>query len=216
MQIGLKDIDPQIALQVRERLLPKNGDFLGENVHWGGMPFRFNFGEQPGKFGFEKKRKPTEDEKRAFALRNETYNAMAMSTVGASAGAGVLTGTAAFGWHYVGMSGHPALLWLGSTIATTAIGCVAAYRSSYMSRIERTLHPIEMKAAFPLLRLSKAERVYLDAVELLAEIGSRPHHFGIVARGLASMRRASRQLSAARIDATERSFAHGHELRVGD
>ncbi len=170
MRVGLKDMDSQIAEQVRKRLCPPDHDFLAEGIHWSGLPFRFQWGTKPGAFGLEKKRKPTETEKRAFELFQKTHrraDAKIAAAVFASPGAGLVT---LIGLHSLGV---PALV---SAVCTTAAAVGAAagggylgYRATYAQRIERTLYHEEMKAVFPLLRLSRAERIYLDGVELLAK-----------------------------------------------
>ena len=170
MRVGLKDIDPQIAEQLRKRLCPPDHDFLAEGIHWGGLPFRFQWGNKPGAFGMEKKRKPTETEKRAYELYQKTHtkaDAQVATAILLSPLSGIIT---MVGMHAMGLTN--ALAVIGTTLVAGGVagtGIYSGYRLSYPQRIERSLYYEEMRAVFPLLRLSRAERIYLDGIELLAK-----------------------------------------------
>jgi len=69
MRVGLKDIDPEIAAKVAERLLSPLKDFLGENIHWKGIPWKLRWQSASGAPSLQRKREPNADERAAYELR---------------------------------------------------------------------------------------------------------------------------------------------------
>lgn len=169
MRIGLDDIDPRIAEAVEERLAAPVQEFLKEDIYWGGlMPWRLNWQFHTGKLQLKRKREPTEDEKRAYELRKKREERVALRAVAATfgtiaAGSGVVA--------LMASGGEPSPVGIMSGVATWVVGAGASVwwsmRAMPKASLRRQVLPSEMQAVFPLLRLTRAERIYCDALLLL-------------------------------------------------
>jgi hypothetical protein len=173
MRIGLKEIDPEIAMKAEDRLLAPIDEFLKENIHFKGLPFKFRWRWDQGGPTLERKREPTADERHAFDLRMKREEALVgrlimgiMFPILGSAAGSILTSMGHF---------HPLII--ASTAITLLGGGVSgglwwAYNASPRKRLSIELSEQEMKAVFPLLSLNRAERLYCDALLLLSRISA--------------------------------------------
>jgi hypothetical protein len=168
MRIGLEDIDPAIAHAVAERLTAPVGEFLKDNVYWGGLAaFRFQWKANEGKMKMTRKREATEIEKRAFELRKKREEQVGIRAAIASmvplfAGGGIFA---------VGMGAQSvplALTAIGTWIGGTVAGVAWTARATPKYTLRKTFLYDEMRAVFPLLTLTRAERIYCDALQLMA------------------------------------------------
>ena len=87
------------------------------------------------------------------------------------------------------------MTWLGGA----GLGGVWASRATPKSRLAFAMHPEEMRAVFPLLKLSRAERIYCDALLLLARTettAETERNFRNLLQQLNDLMRNARQLEA--------------------
>ena len=152
MRIQLSDIEPQIGEKIAQRLCSPAADFLLDNIYWRGM-FR------------ARRREPTTDEEAAYRLRTQ-------GQAGARIVLGLLTPlVAACPAAVAGASISPAVavvsfagVWGGGTAA----GLWWAARATPFARLKDRISVEELRAVFPLLSLTRAERAYCDTLLLLA------------------------------------------------
>ncbi|HZO90495.1 MAG TPA: hypothetical protein VFB38_19365 [Chthonomonadaceae bacterium] len=199
MRIGLSDIDPQIAQALEDRLCAPLKEFLQEDIHWGGF-FPFNWQFHAGGLQVRRKREPTEDERRAFELRKkreEQFSARIVATV-----FGPICGGAAIGGMLSAVSVEAGVL---SGLVTFAAGLTSgvrwSHRATQKARLREEVRLEEMRAVFPLLRLTRAERVYCDTLLLLARMDATPEAEQTVRetlRQLNDLLESSRQLETRR------------------
>lgn len=174
MRIGLDDIDPEIGKQLQERLNAPLQNFLHEDIHWRGhFPYQFN----PHNFSLKRKRQPTEDERHAYELRQRRSmlgirgGLMLLGSltlppvIGFALGALIwnLTQSDYLAW------GTTLMVWLAGSSAGVMMA-LNANRSTLTSSISLE----EMRAVFPNLPMSRAERIYCDTLLLLARLDTRP------------------------------------------
>ncbi len=168
MRIGLNEIDLSIAHSVEERLTAPLSEFLKDNVYWGGLAaYRFQWKANEGKMKMTRKREATETEKRAFALRKKREEQMGLR---------ILVAALATPFSFIGIMlanmGNPTPASVatagGVAVAGTIAGAVWTARATPKATLQKTFLYEEMKAVFPLLTLSRAERIYCDALQLLA------------------------------------------------
>ncbi|MCS6775065.1 MAG: hypothetical protein NZ557_00840 [Chthonomonadaceae bacterium] len=171
MRIGLDDIDPQIAAATAERLEAPLQEFLKEDIHWEGLlPWRLQWQSRTGRLELRRKREPTGVERAAYTLRKKRDERMVwrvlLPLLGAlvvSAGVfGVLDATG-------NLSLPGILLGIVVLIAGSGAGLWWSWKTT-RADLRRNITPVEMRAVFPLLSLSRAERTYCDALQLLAEL----------------------------------------------
>ena len=168
MRIGLKDIDPEIAVKVGERLLSPLKDFLGENIHWKGIPWRVRWQATTGAPAFQRKREPNSDERAAYEMRSRRDDNHAYRVMGA-----ILAPFAtALGLVMALSGGHEPttglLLISGATwVGGTAFGMWWAQKAHPQARLGYSLSLAEMRSVFPNITLSRAERVYCDALLMM-------------------------------------------------
>jgi hypothetical protein len=171
MQLGLNDIDSAIAAAMLDRLAAPTPQFLKDNVHWGNHPFAFSWEFHARGMKVKRKRDPSEDERRAFDLRKERENTMTGRAM-ASAFVPLLTGIAVA----AGLEAtfHSAVLDIVTSLATAVAGATAGVywtiRAAPKSRLSHRVRLEEMRAVFPLLTLTRAERLYCDTLLLLARM----------------------------------------------
>jgi hypothetical protein len=166
MRIGLRDIDPHIAQIVMERICVPLPEFLKDDIHWGGM-FMLRVDWRGNERGptIKRKRQPTADEREAYDIRRKRDQALAnrilMTTIGAIA-AGSIASPLAMGNHF----DIPALMAVGAG----GLGAVWTSRMRLRHQFDFMVMPVEMRAVFPKLTLTRAERVYCDTILLLASL----------------------------------------------
>jgi hypothetical protein len=172
MQIGLNDIDSALAAAMEDRLCAPLKEFLREEIHWSGF-FNFNWQFHATGLQIRRKREPTAEERRALELRKRREEqtgirgavaGLAPLAAGAAVGAGISMVSVEAGV----LSGI--LVWAGGLAA----GIRWAFRATPRARVRQSLSLDEMHAVFPLLTLTRAERVYCDALQLLARMDVRP------------------------------------------
>lgn len=176
MRIGLDDIDPHIAQAALERLAAPSNEFLKENIYWGGlMPFRLNWQFHTGKLQLKRKREPTEDEKQAHKLCKKREERVAMRAVASTFGS-MGIGSAVIALSAAGAQPSAAGIVAGITawLAGTGVGVWWTLRATPKASLRRQVLLTEMKAVFPLLSLSRAERIYCDGLLLLARTEADP------------------------------------------
>ena len=172
MRIGLQDIDPVIAEAMLHRLAAQPNEFLRDNIHWNSMnPFTFSWEFHARGLQVKRKRDPTDDEKRAYILRKVREDQVGIRI----AGTALVPITAAMAVAFGGMAAHlPAFL--GGTLATftwlsgTGAGTYWSLRATPKARLLQAARVEEMKAVFPLLTLTRGERIYCDTLLLLARM----------------------------------------------
>ncbi len=154
MHIRLEDIEEQIAEKLVERLCSPLNDFLLDNIYWKGL-FR------------TRKRDPNPDETAAYLLRSEQGNQSVNRTVVGLLAPFFVAVPLSF---ELGML-SPALS-LFSFAAVYAGGASAgmwwAAKATPIARLKKKVTVEELRAVFPLLSLTRAERVYCDTVLFLA------------------------------------------------
>ncbi len=168
MRIGLKDIDAEIAAKVAERLLSPLKDFLGENIHWKGLPWKFRWQAISEAPTFQRKREPNSDERAAYETRCRREDSFAYRVVAAI----LIPFASALCLIAFLTGGHEPsgalLLTSGTTWAGgTALGVWWAQKARPQARIAYALSLSEMRSVFPHLTLNRAERVYCDALLMM-------------------------------------------------
>jgi hypothetical protein len=171
MQLGLNDIDPAIAEAMLERLAAPPPQFLKDNIHWGNHPFGFSWEFHAQGMKVKRKRNPGEDERKAFELRKQRDNTVV--------GRAILTMfaplLAALGLG-MGLDAalHSAALDIIAATGTLGAGITAGVlwtrSATPKARLARYVRLEEMRAVFPLLSLTRAERLYCDTLLLLARL----------------------------------------------
>lgn len=178
MRIGLKDIDTQIAAAIRERLASPTREFLQDNIYWGGL-LRFqvkglDFTRGLAGLGIQRKREPSPDELMAFRKRKRRETMKIASAAGLvlippiagvvswgiaasliSDNAGMAVGMGVFLTGFI-----PSLLWMAHADPTR--------------KLHRNITIEELRAVTPLLKLTRAERIYCDLLILLARMDLEP------------------------------------------
>jgi hypothetical protein len=170
MRIGLSHMDPQIAQAVEDRLCAPANQYLKDDILWGGfnpLPFRWEF--QASGIKVTRKRDPTKEERRAFQLRksrDELVTRRALTTAfapllcGAALG-GIISMVEPWAGVTIGL-----LCWLGGTGA----GIWWTSRVTHKRSLQYEVLLDEMRAVFPLLSLTPAERAYCDTLLLVARM----------------------------------------------
>lgn len=168
MRIGLDDIDPAVAHAVAERLAAPIGEFLKDNVYWGGLAaFRLQWKANEGKMKMTRKRDASEIEKRAFELRKKREERMGIRAAVAAL-VPVMVGSAIFLPGLASGSSTGILAGLGTWVGGTVIGAAWTARATPKHTLKKVFLYDEMRAVFPLLTLTRAERIYCDALQLMA------------------------------------------------
>jgi len=168
MRIGLKDIDAEIAAKVAERLLSPLKDFLGENIHWKGIPWKFRWQAISEAPTFQRKREPNSDERAAYESRCRRedsfgYRIAAAILIPLASGLCTLTFTRSGYELSGGLLLSSGAVWAGGT----ALGTWWALKARPQTRLSYSLSLSEMRAVFPHLALNRAERVYCDALLMM-------------------------------------------------
>lgn len=193
MRIGLNDIDDHIAQEVQHRLTAPENDFLRANIYWGGFIRQRH------------QRDPSEDEKRAFELhkrrKGHNWKSVGLYIGGATLPPviGFLMGAGAFEMFH---SDSFSWFMLLSTWAAGTGGSFWLGRKMRKPALHRSVTYAEMKAVFPLLSLTRAERIYCDTLMLLAQIQAEPEAEKTMRdtlRQLNALLERSRQLEQRRI-----------------
>lgn len=168
MRIGLKDIDTEIAAKMAGCLLSPLKDFLGENIHWKGLPWKFRWQAISEAPTLQRKREPNSDERAAYEMRARREDRFAGRLVAA-----VLVPLATgLGLAAFSSGGHePSSAFLlasgGIWVGGTTLGVWWAQKARPQARIAYSLSLSEMRSAFPHLTLNRAERVYCDALLMM-------------------------------------------------
>lgn len=174
MRIGLKDIDKEIVAKIEDRLLAPLKEFLKEDIHWKGLPFRLHWKWDQGGPALKRKREPNQDELGSYELRKkreETYAyRMATAIMLPMLLSFVTTAT-------LSQTGATPLIDLGGGLGVLAgsavLGAWWTKKASAKRRLEDALSLEEMRAVFPLLTLNRAERIYCDALLMLRRIDEK-------------------------------------------
>ncbi len=174
MRIGLNDIDNEITEKIELRLLAPSKEFLKEDIHWKGLPFRLNWKWDQGGPTLKRKREPNSDELFAYELRGkreDTHNWRVAAAVTAPLLASMITAvsiTQAQMSPVASISGFVTVLAAG-----TGLGTWWAQKASPKQRLHEAITLEEMRAVLPLLTLNRAERIYCDALLMLRRIEER-------------------------------------------
>ncbi|CCW33947.1 hypothetical protein CTKA_01050 [Chthonomonas calidirosea] len=171
MQIGLKDIDKEIATQLAARLEVAPGSYLLDNIAWKGtLPFHFTWSAVSGPRWIQK-RPPTPVEAKAYTSYLKRRRRQRNRKLYLTAGIGflallLLTTYIVYGFVF------PApvflqMLWF--LILFCVLGCGIGALRQRLVPLDNTIPPEELAAALPLLHLSEAERAYGDILLLLAQ-----------------------------------------------
>ena len=83
MRIGLNEIDNEITAKIEERLLAPVKEFLKEDIHWKGLPFRLHWKWDQGGPSLKRKREPNNDELSAYLLRTKREETFGLRMAGA-------------------------------------------------------------------------------------------------------------------------------------
>jgi hypothetical protein len=167
MRIGLHEIDPVIAKAMEDRLCAPLKEFLREEIHWGGW-FAFNWDFHKGSLNFKRKREPNADERAAYDLRKQREERFSQIVAG-TVFAPVVLGGIVFGglqWYMGNEVAIPTAV--AAWLTGITFGISSSLRARPKANIEQGVQLEEMRAVFPLLTLSRAERVYCDTLQMLA------------------------------------------------
>lgn len=168
MRIGLDDIDPRIGEAITDRLSAPLNEFLRDNIRWGAFnPMPISWEVKNGSVKVKRRRDPSEDEKLAYTLRRRRDEQVSMRALGAAFLPSV-AGTAV-GWAIA--SGTPAgglVAGLSVWAMGTGVGVWWTRKATPRERLRRTVQLEELRSVLPLLTLTRAERIYCDALLLLA------------------------------------------------
>ncbi len=169
MKIGLDDIDPQIGQALADRLTAPPNEFLRENIAWGGLFSSWRL--DPKNMTVKRRREPSPDERIAHKIRKQREEQMGLRIAGA-----IFLPLAAGALVDVALVGHFASLLPGVAVWLTGsgVGSWWATRAVPKTRLRHALHIEEMRAAFPLLSLTRTERIYCDTLLLLARMDVEP------------------------------------------
>ncbi len=174
MRVGMKDIDLRIADALKERLLTNPREFLKDHIYWGGMS-RFqvkglDFAHGLAGLGIKRKREPNRDELAAFRNRKLRQDRQIIWGLGSAlipVAAGAISASAAT---HLGMDNASFVVGLGAWCATFFPGLYFARNAGSDHQFKRYISPEELRAATPLLQLSRSERIYCDILILLASM----------------------------------------------
>lgn len=173
MRIGLEDIDPQIAQALQDRLCAPLPEFLKEDIAWGGWLSKWRLDTK--NLRVKRKREPTEEERRAYDLRKQRDEQAAIRLVVAIFFGGFASVSASLGLYDLLRTEMLPLVAGGLTLAGSAWGGGWwTLRATPKSRLRRSVSLDEMRAVFPLLPLTRAERIYCDTLQLLVRIEVSP------------------------------------------
>ena len=203
MQIGLDDMDPQIADALADRLAAPPPEFLRDDIHWGGiLAWCLNLQSPDGGLAIKRKRAPTPTEKRAFELRKKREEQFGLRLAGTLFFPAMVAAAAAGGLDMLHAGGLLELM-TGSALwmAGTGAGAWWTGRAMPKSRLRQNVTLDEMKAVFPLLTLTRPERIYCDTLELLSRIPVAPESEVSIRetlRQISALLESSRQLEARR------------------
>ena len=168
MRIGLDEIDPRIGEAITDRLSAPLNEFLRDNIRWASFhALPISWEVKGGSVKVKRRRDPNEDERFAYALRRRRDEQVSIRALGAAFLPSV-AGTAV-GWAIA--SGTPtAGLVAGLSVWAmgTGVGVWWTKRATPRERLRNTVQLEEMRSVLPLLTLTRAERVYCDALLLLA------------------------------------------------
>ena len=164
MRIGLNHMDPRIAAATKDRLAAPLPLFLKDEIRWSRPNTYFFDWMSPAD---KRRREPTKDEQAAFALRKQrdevaTRRGLLTAFVPLVVGGGV-GALLSMLMHEVALP-VAAATWLGMTGA--GIWWTRQVAPERFLNYEVSLE--EMRAAFRLLTLTRAERVYCDTLLLIA------------------------------------------------
>jgi hypothetical protein len=162
VRIATKEIDAEIAEAAIARLAVPRHELLRDDIYWGGLlPIKFNWQFHSGGLSIKRKREPTADERAVYDLRKKIE-----STIG---GYGAGAATAIFSAVMCAVIGN-AIGWL-IAVPSAIAGIVCLYRCHRLVprvRLHREMAIEEMRAVFPLLSLTRCERIYCDTVLMVA------------------------------------------------
>lgn len=168
MRIGLDEIDPRIAEAIIDRLSAPVNEFLRDNIRWGSLhSLPISWEVKGGSVKVKRRRDPSEDERLAYAMRRRRDEQVSIRAL-AAAFLPSVAGTAV-GWAIA--SGTPAAgLAAGLSVwgIGTGIGVWWTKRATPRERLRSSVQLEELRSVLPLLTLTRAERVYCDALLLLS------------------------------------------------
>ncbi len=174
MRIGLDEIDPRIAEAITDRLCASLNEFLRDDIRWGSFQsLPISWEVKGGSVKVKRRRDPSEEERLAYALRRRRDEQVSMRALGAAFLPSV-AGTA-IGWAIAG--GTPAAgLAAGLSVWAlgTGIGVYWTKRATPRERLRKSVQLEELRSVLPLLTLTRAERVYCDALLLLSRTDATP------------------------------------------
>lgn len=168
MRIGLEDIDPHIAEAITDRLSAPLNEFLRDNIRWAtfhALPISWEV--KGGSVKVKRRRDPNDDERMAHALRRRRDEQVSLRALGAAFLPSV-AGTAA-GWAIASATPAAGLI---AGLSVWALGTGAGVwwttRATPRERLRKSVQLEELRSVLPLLTLTRAERIYCDALLLLA------------------------------------------------
>jgi flagellar biosynthesis chaperone FliJ len=170
MQIGLKDIDQEIASQLAARLEVAPGSYLLDNIAWRGMlPFTFTWSAASGPRWIQK-RPPTPIEAQAYTSYLNRRRRQRERSLFLAMGIGSLLLFALTTYIIYGFAVSVFFLqliwWL---LLFCILGCGIGFLRDRPVPLTEKVPPKELEAALPLLHLSETERAYGDILLLLAQ-----------------------------------------------
>ena len=153
MRIGLRDIDNRIADELKSRLTAPRSELF-----WTSFWFPLNFSM------VRKLKRPSEERHLVpfMQQREKSFLWRVEATFATSLTLSALT--------LINMDGSALPVLAGGT-ATVAATTFGVWRTRFMHpvrQLERAVSLEEMNAVFPILRLTRAERIYCDALQMLA------------------------------------------------
>ncbi len=168
MRIGLDEIDPRTAEAITDRLSAPLNEFLRDNIRWGSFhTLPISWEVKGGSVKVKRRRDPNDDERFAYALRRRRDEQVSLRALGAAFLPSV-AGTAV-GWAIA--SGAPAAgLAAGLSVWAmgTGVGVWWTRRATPRERLRSSVTLEELRVVLPLLSLTRAERIYCDALLLLS------------------------------------------------
>jgi hypothetical protein len=168
MRIGLDEIDPRIGEAIIDRLSAPLNEFLRDNIRWGAFQtLPISWEVKGGSVKVKRRRDPTDDEKFVYNLRRRRDEQVSVRALGAAFLPSV-AGTAV-GWAIA--SGTPAI-GLAAGLSVWALGTGAGVwwtrKATPRERLRSNVQLEELRTVLPLLTLTRAERIYCDALLLLS------------------------------------------------
>jgi hypothetical protein len=168
MRIGLDEIDPRIAEVIIDRLSAPLNEFLRDNIRWGAFQaLPISWEVKGGSVKVKRRRDPNDDERLAYALRRRRDEQVSVRALGAAflpSVAGTVVGWAIAGGTPVGGLVTGLSVWA----AGTGVGVWWTRQATPRERLRQSVQLEELRCVLPLLSLTRAERVYCDALLLLA------------------------------------------------